>query len=540
MRVIHARWTAHEDALDEVEVVADAPVRCGKITAKNGKGKGKVAVRKAVPVAVPEFELDADLLIELLEGAEDNDVEVMQDSADESRANGKKRRRSESPDVQFVAPEAKRLKLDDGVETLTEAEAEPLWKHQIGSYTIEFSLSHIPTVRPYLTRLATHLSSNSHADGPETIFEVIGTHMCNAGGRLSLHAGKHVLASHSCTAPMLFSIPVGIKDDAGASSLHSILTEALLLIEDGRVLVAPTLHLVSPSAASDVSTAPLDPQHLFLRLHIDMHIVLPACTRSMQRRTQALALRALAGQHRLLSFSFPRSSTTPPSFADRLDIPFFYSLLSPAPALPQDASTSFVQPDALEAQLLPFQARSVFRLLALEGKTLDVNGAVVALPSSDALPLFWTHIASSPNGNQALYFNVLTHELTLDRPEPAAHGAILAEEPGLGKTVEILALLLLNPAPDRNPTVKRWDPEARVDVKEVKTCLIVTPSTLAPQWADEARRHAPGLRVFVYDGYQAEKRRRQKQKAVLDWCDFINEVRAAAETIRDTLLMKLN
>ena len=34
-----------------------------------------------------------------------------------------------------------------------------------------------------------------------------------------------------------------------------------------------------------------------------------------------------------------------------------------------------------------------------------------------------------------------------------------------------------------------------------KSTLIVTPSSLLPQWVDEIERHAPSLRVFVFDGW---------------------------------------
>lgn len=47
------------------------------------------------------------------------------------------------------------------------------------------------------------------------------------------------------------------------------------------------------------------------------------------------------------------------------------------------------------------------------------------------------------------------------------------EEPGLGKTLECIALILLNPGIGRNPTVVRWDPEAKVEVKQIKVSIIL-------------------------------------------------------------------
>ena len=61
----------------------------------------------------------------------------------------------------------------------------------------------------------------------------------------------------------------------------------------------------------------------------------------------------------------------------------------------------------------------------------------------------------------------------------------------------------------------------------LQTTLIVTPPSLAPQWADELKTHAPSLKVLIYDGWQKvpvpinerdvaierEKRQQQRQKA---------------------------
>lgn len=72
----------------------------------------------------------------------------------------------------------------------------------------------------------------------------------------------------------------------------------------------------------------------------------------------------------------------------------------------------------------------------------------------------------------------------------------------LGKTLEVISLLLLNPAsPERTPQLTRWDPEAKVQVKAVKTTLIVTPPALASQWIDELKLHAPSLKVLLYEGW---------------------------------------
>ncbi|KAI5993262.1 SNF2 family N-terminal domain-containing protein [Pisolithus albus] len=230
-----------------------------------------------------------------------------------------------------------------------------------------------------------------------------------------------------------------------------------------------------------------------------------------------------------------------------ITIPFFLSVLRPAPRVTSGVGDA-LQPDALNPTLLPFQRNTVAWMLSREGKEMTPDGKLV-LRSSQSLSenamLLWEKIIV---GGRELFFNRLSCMVREDPPEPhSALGGILAEEPGLGKTIECIALILLNPAPERNPTQKRWDPEAKLYVKEIKTTLIITPPSLAQQWADELATHAPSLKVLVYEGWskvgvpiteaaaeeEREKRRatgvRNNRKAkgseadVLDWCSYVNQ-----------------
>lgn len=154
-----------------------------------------------------------------------------------------------------------------------------------------------------------------------------------------------------------------------------------------------------------------------------------------------------------------------PNYRGETDIAFLYSILEPAPSLPPHISPADVQPKALLPSLLPFQRRSVVWMLQREGKTLDEKGQVVPF-IPDYRPLFWEDVQL---GGQTMYLNRVRETLSLEPPPPGIErpGGSLNEAPGLGKTVECMALILLNPDVRRNPSEKRWDADAKVYVREV-------------------------------------------------------------------------
>ncbi|WVR04446.1 hypothetical protein IAU60_001449 [Kwoniella sp. DSM 27419] len=150
-------------------------------------------------------------------------------------------------------------------------------------------------------------------------------------------------------------------------------------------------------------------------------------------------------------------------------------------------------------------------------------------------------------------------------------GTMLCEEMGLGKTVEAIALVLLHRHPLSTPRVpalkeknsggessspkkkalsasteevptidllkgppglddpdisawvkaehaafagrRAYDEEAKLLVTEVATTLIVTPPSLLKQWVAEMHRHAPTIRVCVYEGWQSLQKGVEKQRA---------------------------
>lgn len=181
-------------------------------------------------------------------------------------------------------------------------------------------------------------------------------------------------------------------------------------------------------------------------------------------------------RRKLLHFLFPPAPLPPslaPAYGGKIDIPFFYSCLQPAPRLDSKTSEDAAQPKALIPSLLPFQKRSVIWMLSREGKTLDASGAVVDIPiQATYLPLTWERVVLSRESGKQLvsYYQRVTGALSMEMPEEdeVARGGILAEEPGLGKTLECIALVMLNPGIGRNPSNSRWDPVAKIDVKEIR------------------------------------------------------------------------
>ncbi|EJD05157.1 uncharacterized protein FOMMEDRAFT_81201 [Fomitiporia mediterranea MF3/22] len=204
-------------------------------------------------------------------------------------------------------------------------------------------------------------------------------------------------------------------------------------------------------------------------------------------------------QRRVLTYAFGPGPPPPKAYSGSTDMPFFLSCLHPAAPLPSDEANQAAQPADLLPQLLPFQRHTVNWLLSCEARRISEKGQIEDLDNHGSeLPLFWEEV--SPVDGKTWYLNHITGCL-LKEPPPKDEffGGILAEEPGLGKTLESIALVLLNPSIDRNPSVSRWDPVGVIDVKE--TTLIVTPAALAQQWVDELKLHAPSLKVLVYEGW---------------------------------------
>ncbi|KAH7489735.1 hypothetical protein FOMA001_g3497 [Fusarium oxysporum f. sp. matthiolae] len=161
-----------------------------------------------------------------------------------------------------------------------------------------------------------------------------------------------------------------------------------------------------------------------------------------------------------------------------------------------------IQIDALESKLFPYQKRTLQWLLQREGVqwSADMRRIVPYVPENqDSVYDFkkMTDVA----GNE-YYFSELFHTVTRDislfqQAEASIKGGILAEEMGLGKTLEVLGLILLH---QRSRPLIQSEYESQAKLTPSGATLIVTPPSLKDQWVSEIARHAPGLSVKVYEG----------------------------------------
>ena len=175
--------------------------------------------------------------------------------------------------------------------------------------------------------------------------------------------------------------------------------------------------------------------------------------------------------------------------------------------VPQDTpkTSAEIKCDMIECELYPFQRRAVRWLLQREGMEVHADGKVLPIPkaSGNSLPASFKEFIDAdgrPYFASELFMNVTRDFSDWYDAEKHLRGGILAEEMGLGKTVEMIALVCLN---RRQPS--NQEPLLGLEGKPLKpsgATLIITPPAILEQWKQEFESHAPALRVFHYTGIQ--------------------------------------
>jgi E3 ubiquitin-protein ligase SHPRH len=183
---------------------------------------------------------------------------------------------------------------------------------------------------------------------------------------------------------------------------------------------------------------------------------------------------------------------------------FYQSVHTPV----KNDDVSSMRVDELESDLHPFQKRAVQWLLRKEGVEWSVVDCHVnpflgvqktVLPNS--------FIQATDAEGRKCYISHLFGLVTLDVTafatlEEQLKGGILAEEMGLGKTVELISLITLHKR-RRDESTNVFDTFTGEHVRPTSATLIIAPPSILQQWKSEINRHAPYLKVMHYEGIKA-------------------------------------
>lgn len=135
--------------------------------------------------------------------------------------------------------------------------------------------------------------------------------------------------------------------------------------------------------------------------------------------------------------------------------------------------------EELESELYPFQKRAVQWLLRKEGVEVRANGAIRGASHRDDNPLPNSFIRAKDAFGRPCFVSHLFGIVTLDlspfmASEHQLKGGILAEEMGLGKTVEMISLVTLHKRPKDGPPII-FDHFTGREVQKTSATLIITP-----------------------------------------------------------------
>lgn len=175
--------------------------------------------------------------------------------------------------------------------------------------------------------------------------------------------------------------------------------------------------------------------------------------------------------------------------------------------------------DVLQSELYPFQKRAVSWMLKREsvGPSRDTSPFTDAGTEDREISApdtrFYQRV-SDVDGEEC-WVNHLQGIITKTPPQDSRlSGGLLAEEMGLGKTVELMALMSINTRPRMSPGLV-FDRVSGAKVSPSRATLIVTPNALTPQWKAEFERHASNLSIFHYQGVSGQSKKKSTAETTL-------------------------